>query len=347
MATTSHTAGHQAPSSEGRPAPPSNRLVAGIKVRYRDYTLVAVLLAEVVFWSIVSPVFLTEMNLLNIMRAAAAIGVMAVGMTFVVLTAGIDLSVGSAVSFVGIVTAWVLGAFNNIVVAFVVALGVGALVGLFNGFFIAKLNVPPFIVTLALLNVLIACAQLWNNGGPLPVSNPQIQLFGSGYFGPVPIPVVVCIATFIVGWWLLSQTRFGRHVYAVGDDPRTARLSGIRVERILISVYLISGTMVGLATLMYLGRLGTASPLTGVGLELQVIAAVIVGGCSLFGGYGNLRDTLVGVLILAVLANGLTLVGVSGFWQTLATGLALLLAVLFSPVVSIQQRIKILFTKAV
>jgi len=303
-------------------------------------------LAEMVFWSILSPVFLTELNLINIMRAAAAIGVMAVGMTFVILTAGIDLSVGSAVSFVGIVTASVLGAFDNVLVGFVVALGVGALIGLFNGFFIARLNVPPFIMTLALLNVLIAGAQLWNNGGPLPVPNEQLQLFGSGYIGPVPIPVIVGIVTFVVGWWILSQTRFGRHVYAVGGDPRAARLSGIRVDRVLIRVYVISGTLVGVATLMYLGRLGTASPLTGVGLELQVIAAVIVGGCSLFGGFGNLRDTLAGVLILAVLGNGLTLLGVSGFWQTLTTGVALLVAVLFSSGVSVQQRIKNLLAKA-
>jgi len=343
MATTSETAGHQA---EGRPAPPRRRFVDGLRLRYRDYTLVAVLLAEMVFWSILSPVFLTELNLINIMRAAAAIGVMAVGMTFVILTAGIDLSVGSAVSFVGIVTASVLGAFDNVLVGFVVALGVGALIGLFNGFFIARLNVPPFIMTLALLNVLIAGAQLWNNGGPLPVPNEQLQLFGSGYIGPVPIPVIVGIVTFVVGWWILSQTRFGRHVYAVGGDPRAARLSGIRVDRVLIRVYVISGTLVGVATLMYLGRLGTASPLTGVGLELQVIAAVIVGGCSLFGGFGNLRDTLAGVLILAVLGNGLTLLGVSGFWQTLTTGVALLVAVLFSSGVSVQQRIKNLLAKA-
>jgi ribose transport system permease protein len=174
----------------------------------------------------------------------------------------------------------------------------------------------------------------------------QIALFGSGYMGQIPVPVIVLALVFILGYWLLTQTQFGRHVYAVGGNPEAAKLAGIRTDRVLIKVYVLSGVLAAVASLLYVGRLATASPLTGVGLELQVIAAVIVGGASLFGGHGSLRDTFVGVLILAVLQNGLTLVGVSGFWQTMALGWALLLAVLFSPDAALRHRLVNVFRKA-
>jgi ribose/xylose/arabinose/galactoside ABC-type transport system permease subunit len=305
----------------------------------RDYALVAVLLAELVLWTVLSPDFLSEQNLINIARAASAIGVMAVGMTFVILTAGIDLSVGSLVSLSGILAAAALGRIDNVLIGVAVALGMGLLSGLFSGALVAWLRVPPFIATLGLLNVWAACAELWNNGGPVSVPNAAIIQFGSGYVGPIPIPVIVLAVTFIAGYWLLAQTQFGRHVYAIGGNRRAARMSGIRVERVLLGVYVLSGLLAGLAALMYDGRLATASPLTGTGLELQVIAAVIVGGCSLFGGRGSLRDTFLGVLILAVLQNGLTLVGVSGYWQTFATGIALLVAVVLSGDAQIKQRL--------
>ncbi|XVQ11534.1 ABC transporter permease [Spirillospora sp. CA-255316] len=298
--------------------------------RYRDYALVAVFAAEVLFWTLQSPAFLTLNNLLNIARQASTIGIMAVGMTFVILIAGIDLSVGSLVSFTGMLIASTLIGTDSLIFALVAALGFGAVSGLFSGYLVSRLRVPAFIATLSLMQIYLAGAQLWNDGGPLSVTNSAVLMLGSGYIGPVPVPVVIFAAILLSGHWVLSQSIFGRHVYAIGGNPEAARLAGIPVRRVTLTVYALSGALAGLAALLFVGRLATASPLTGTGLELQVIAAVIVGGCSLFGGKGNLRDTLLGVLVLTMLQNGLTLVGVSGFWQNFATGVAVLLAVLLS-----------------
>ncbi|MFF0094886.1 ABC transporter permease [Streptomyces canus] len=308
--------------------------------RYRDYALVAVFTAEVLFWTLQSPAFLTLNNLLNIARQASTIGIMAVGMTYVILIAGIDLSVGSLVSFTGMLIASTLIGTDSLIAALAVALGFGAVSGLFSGYLVSRLHVPAFIATLSLMQVYLAGAQLWNDGGPLSVTNSAVLMLGSGYIGPVPVPVVVFAVILLCGHWALSQSIFGRHVYAIGGNPEAARLAGIPVRRVTLTVYALSGALAGLAALLFVGRLATASPLTGTGLELQVIAAVIVGGCSLFGGKGNLRDTLLGVLVLTMLQNGLTLVGVSGFWQNFATGVAVLLAVLLSGDVLAKMRKK-------
>lgn len=313
--------------------------------RYREYGLVAVLVIEVVLWALVSPNFFTTTNLINIARAAAAIGIMAVGMLFVILTAGIDLSVGAAVSLIGMVTASSVALWDNALIAVVVSLAAGAVIGFFNGALVAKFRVPALIVTLGTMYVATSGAQLWNNGGPLPMRNETLRALGSFYIGPIPVPVIVWALVALGGWWVLTQTRFGRHVYAVGGGFEAAQLTGIRIDRILTGVYVISGVLAALASLLYVGRLATASPLTGDGLELQVIASVVVGGASLFGGRGNLRDTVVGVLILTVLQNGLNLVGVSGFWQTMSLGVALLVAVLLSPEADLQTRLLSLIRK--
>lgn len=313
----------------------------------RDFALPAVLLAQIVLWSILAPAFFTERNLINILRASSTVGIMAVGMTFVILTAGIDLSIGSLVSLVGMVCATTLTLTGNTFALIAAALALGILAGLLNGVFVAKVRVPPLITTLGTLYIFIAGAQLWNNGGPLPMRDPFVIWLGSGYVGPVPIPVVVLVIVLAIGYWLLNQTRFGRHVYAVGGSPEAAKLSGIRIDRVLLGVYALSGLLAAVASLLYIGRLATASPLTGQGLELQVIAAVVVGGTSLFGGRGNLRDSFIGVLILTVLQTGLNLIGLSGFWQTMALGVALLIAVLLSPDSTLSTTIASLFTRRV
>jgi len=347
MATRSTAMGDRtAPTAAGEGVG-SGRARALVSRHRRDFALPAVLLGETVLWSILAPSFFTQANLINIIRASSPVGIIAVGMTFVILTAGIDLSVGSLVSFVGMVCATTLALGGNALVGILVALVIGTLSGLVNGVFVAKFRVPPLITTLGMMYVLIAAAQLWNNGGPLPMRDPFIIWLGSGYVGPVPIPVFVLVVVLGSGYWLLNQTRFGRHVYAVGGSPEAAQLSGIRIDRVLIGVYVVSGVLSAVASLLYTGRLATASPLTGQGLELQVIAAVVVGGASLFGGRGNLRDTFLGVLILTVLQTGLNLIGISGFWQTMALGIALLVAVLLSPEASFQKTITSLFTRKV
>lgn len=301
-----------------------------IKAHGRSLILPLVLLFEVVLWSVMSPDFFSWSNGINVMRAAAPMGILAIGMTFVILTAGIDLSVGSVVSFTALVVATFYSMGLPSLVLLVIALMVGMGAGAVNGIFVSRFRIPPLITTLGTLYIFKAAARLWNNGGPLPLKDPTITWLGAGYIGPIPVPVVIFIIVIGASYWVLNQTRFGRHVYGVGGSQHAARLSGIRISRVQMLVYVISGALAALVSLLYAGRLVTASPLTGEMLELEVVAAVVVGGASIFGGSGSVRDTTIGVFILVVLKNGLTLVGISGFWQTMAIGVTLLVAVLFS-----------------
>ncbi len=309
---------------------PSQSWRKWLRGRYRSGALIAVLVVEIVFWSLASPMFLSATNLINILLAASVVGIIAVGMLFVILTAGIDLSVGSMVSFAGIAIAASLGVIDSVFIALLVTLLVGGLSGWFVGTLVGRLRIPALIMTLGMYYVLAAGAQIWEGGRSLPVTNEAVLLLGSGYVGPIPAPVLVLLGVYGFGWYLLTQTKFGKHVYAIGGNPQAARRAGVRVEGTLTWVYIISAVLAALGGLLYAGRLATASPLTGTMLELQVIAAVIVGGASLLGGRGNLRDTFVGVLVLAVLQNGMTLMGVPNFWQNFLNGVALILAVLLS-----------------
>lgn len=294
----------------------------------RRYGLVGILLIEIVALSLLTPDFFTVSNLTNVARQATLIGVLAVGLTFVILTAGIDLSVGSLVAFAGIVAASAMNWIDSGLIGILVALGVGLASGLFSGFTVAKLQITPLIVTLAMLSMLRGAALLYRDGAPVAISNDFFRQLGSGFLGPVPIPVILLVGTYLVGHWVLSSTTFGRHVYAIGGNQTAARFAGIRVDRYIISVYAVSGLLAGLGAVVISGRLGTATPLIGETLELNVIAAVIVGGTSLFGGVGTMWGTLTGVFIIALLNNGLTLLNVSAFWQTFATGAVLLAAVI-------------------
>lgn len=294
----------------------------------RRYGIVGVLLLEMAILTFLSPAFLTEANLTNVARQAAVIGIVAVGMTFVILTAGIDLSVGSLVAFAGIIAASAMQQVSSGLIGVVVAMSVGLISGLFSGIVIAKLRVPPFIVTLSMLAMLRGATLLYRNGAPIGINNESFLGLGAGYLGAVPIPVILLVSTYLIGHYVLSSTKFGRHIYAIGGNETAARLSGIRVDRHIIGVYVISGFLAGLGAVIISGRLGTATPTIGQNLELDVIAAVIVGGTSLYGGIGTLWGTFAGVMIIAVLQNGLTLMNVSGFWQLFATGAVVLAAVL-------------------
>ncbi len=301
-----------------------------LRGRYRSGALIAVLVLEIAFWSLATPRFLSATNLINILLAASVVGIIAVGMLFVILTAGIDLSVGSMVSFAGIAVAASLGVIDSIFIALLVTFAVGAVSGWFVGTLVGKLRIPALIMTLGMYYVLAAGAQIWEGGRSIPVTNEAVLLLGSGYLGPIPVPVLVLLVVYALGWYLLTLTKFGRHVYAIGGNPQAARRAGVRVEGTLTWVYVISAVLAALGGLLYAGRLATASPLTGTMLELQVIAAVVVGGASLLGGRGNLRDTFVGVLVLAILQNGMTLIGVPNFWQNFLNGVVLIMAVLLS-----------------
>jgi ribose/xylose/arabinose/galactoside ABC-type transport system permease subunit len=305
---------------------------------YRRYGILAILAVEMLLWTILSPAFLTPSNMINVLRQASFVGVVAAGQTFVILTAGIDLSVGGVVAFGGMMAAMAMESGSSAMIGAFAALATGIGIGYINGFVSTKMKIPAFITTLAMMTMLKAVALLLRGGSPIAIRNTQYVQFGQGYIGSIPIPVVVLALTYLIGHWILWNTKFGQHIYAVGGNEAAARLAGIRVARVISLMYVICGGLAGLAAVMISGRLETGTPLAGTNLELDCIAAVIVGGTSLFGGQGTMWGTLAGVMIISFMRNGLTLVGVSGFWQQFATGAIILGAVLLDHFVSARDR---------
>lgn len=280
-------------------------------------------------------------NLRNIGLQVAVNAVLAVGMTYVIITAGIDLSVGSVLGFVGIVVAnTLMNGFvfaghtymaplalgPGIVLAFVIAIVLGGLVGAFNGFFVTKWNVPPFIVTLAMFTAARGLAEVYTNAepiGPLPAA---FDVWGGTRM------IIIALVIVVIGDLVLRRTKFGRYVYAVGGNEEAARLSGVPVKQTLMKVYILMGVLAGLAGLLQAARLGSGDPEAGILFELNAIAAVVLGGTSLFGGRGTVVGTLIGVLVIGVLDNGLQQVGVSPYWQQVAKGAVILAAVVLDQV---------------
>ena len=288
--------------------------------------LVALLVA-LVFGFARYAAFLTSENVLNILRQNSMVGLVALGMTFVILTGGIDLSVGAVLAVAGVVAVY-FAKFGT-VAAIVAGIGVAALIGLINGLLIAKARIQPFITTLAMMIAArgLALAVTRENSIPLAAEATGLAWLGRGEVGPLPVPVILLLLAFGAGWLVLRYTRFGRYVYAVGDNMDAARLLGLKVDRVLIMTYVLSGAFAGLAGVVLASRLGAAQPVAGTGWELDAIAAVVVGGTVLTGGQGGAGLTLTGVLLLGVILNLLNLEGtVSPWWQWVIRG-AFLLAV--------------------
>lgn len=290
--------------------------------------ILPILVAICILFALLSPNFLSAGNAVNILRQASINIVLATGMTFVILTGGIDLSVGSilAVSAVVAVLVSLLPAIGWLAVP--AALLTGLLLGLVNGALITFLNVPPFIVTLGTLTALRGAAYLVANGTTVINRDINFAWIGNSYIGPLPWLVIIALLTVAVSWFVLRQTVLGVQIYAVGGNERAARLTGIRVSRVLLFVYGVSGLLSGLAGIMSSSRLYSATGLLGQGYELDAIAAVILGGTSFTGGIGTIVGTLFGALIIAVLNNGLTLLNMSYFWQLVVKGLVIIVAVI-------------------
>lgn len=288
------------------------------------------LLVIAVALSIVSHNFLTVDNLLNVMRQASINALIAFGMTLVILLGGIDLSAGSVLALSSVIIASLLTMGTPAAVATLAGLVAGGLMGFVNGLVISKGKVAPFIATLGSMTVLRGLALVVSNGSPLSSFNSDFfSLLGGGYVARlVPIPVVLMLVMFAVFWVLLRKTVFGRHIYATGGNAESARLSGVKVDRIQLYVYTISGVMAALAGVVLTSRLNSAQPTAGTGYELDAIAAVVLGGTSLTGGRGWIFGTLVGALLIGVLNNGLNLLDVSSFYQQVIKGGVILLAVL-------------------
>ncbi|KPC49666.1 ABC transporter permease [Amantichitinum ursilacus] len=280
--------------------------------------------------AIMSPDFLTVGNLLTVMRQVSINALIAFGMTLVILLGGIDLSVGSILGLSAISSASLMAAGFNPVFATAAGVVAGAAMGLFNGLVISKGKVAPFIATLATMTVLRGLCMVFSHGSPIAgFSSDFFSMLGGGYVaGLIPVPVVGMLVMFAVFWFVLKKTVFGRHVYAVGGNEESARLSGVKVDRIKLWVYTLSGAMSALAGVVLTSRLNSAQPNAGAGYELDAIAAVVLGGTSLTGGRGWIFGTLVGALLIGVLNNGLNLLEVSSFYQQVIKGAVILLAVL-------------------
>ncbi|RMC91242.1 ribose ABC transporter permease [Aquitalea palustris] len=280
--------------------------------------------------AVLSPDFLTVANLLNVMRQVSINALIAFGMTLVILLGGIDLSVGSILALSSVAIATLIQAGFNPLLATLLGVVGGGLMGLFNGLVISKGKVAPFIATLASMTILRGLALVVSGGSPITGFDSDLfSMLGGGYVaGLVPIPVVWMLIMFGLFAFLLKKTVFGRHVYATGGNEEAARLSGVKVDQIKLWVYTLSGAMSAMAGVVLTSRLNSAQPTAGSGYELDAIAAVVLGGTSLTGGRGWIFGTLMGALLIGVLNNGLNLLGVSSFYQQVIKGVVILLAVL-------------------
>ncbi|EPP5710630.1 ribose ABC transporter permease [Vibrio cholerae] len=294
-------------------------------------SLIALLFLVVVV-SFLNPNFFTVDNLLNILRQTSVNAIIAVGMTLVILTAGIDLSVGSVLALCGAFAATLVAMEVPVLVAVPTALLAGAALGAISGIIIAKGKVQAFIATLVTMTLLRGVTMVYTDGRPISTgftdTADTFAWFGTGYALGIPVPVWLMVVVFAGAWYLLSHTRFGRYVYAVGGNESATRLSGINVDRVKIGVYAICGLLAALAGIIVTSRLSSAQPTAGMGYELDAIAAVVLGGTSLMGGKGRIMGTLIGALIIGFLNNALNLLDVSSYYQMIAKAVVILLAVL-------------------
>lgn len=285
-------------------------------------------LACLVFFGLMTPTFLTTGNILNVIRQAAPILIVAVAMTLVITTAGIDLSVGSTVALVNAVAAIVMAQGMDWPLAVILMLVGGGLIGAIQGWFIAYQGIPAFIVTLAGLSILRGFALYLTEGYSIPISDaPGFFWLGRGTFGGIPVPALISMFVAVIGFVVMLRTRYGRRVVAVGSNMEAARRVGMPARRIVASVYVVSGVACAMAGLLIAARLGSGSSNAAVGFELQVIAAVVLGGTSLMGGKASMVGTVLGTMTIAVIGNGLILLHISPFFTQIVTGTIILIAI--------------------
>lgn len=299
-----------------------------LKETLLKYKSLVGLLVLCVIISVISPRFLNINNLLNVLTQVSVNAVIAVGMSFVILTGGIDLSVGSILAVSGAAAAFLVKGGTSPIIALLAAVVVGALIGLVNGVIISKGRIQAFIVTLATMTIFRGVTYVYTNGTPISGLGAKFGFIGNKRIAGVPFPVIIMIIVFLAAWYILNETRYGRYVYALGGNEDSARLSGINTDKIKTLVYVISGIAAAVSGVIVTSRIGSASPNAGTGFELDAIAAVVLGGTSLSGGEGSISGTIIGAMIIGVLNNGLNLMNVSPFYQSIVKGIVILIAVL-------------------
>lgn len=297
---------------------------------FGKFGIVMILLLLCVFFSVKNPAFISFSNIVNILRQVAITGIIAVGMTMVLVTGGIDLSVGSVVGVGTVACGMLLVAGMPWYLALLSCLAIGFAIGIFNAFLICQLNLPPLIATLGTMTTLRGVCYLLTNGSPVFGFPGDILFLGKGtLFGLVPVPVVLMVLVFALGILLLEKTRCGTYIYGIGGNEEASRLSGINTKRIKYLCYGLCSTLSALAGIVLLARVNSGQPKSGDGYEMNVITACVLGGVSISGGEGKLSFVTVGVLMMGVLSNGLIMINVSDYWQQAISGLVLIAAVAF------------------
>lgn len=297
-----------------------------ILIKYKSLLGLVVL---IIVMSFLSSRFFKFSNLINVLTQVSVNAVIAMGMTFVILTGGIDLSVGSILAISGAVAAMIMKETGNIFLAVSGALVVGMVIGLMNGLVIAKGKLQAFIATLATMTIFRGVTYVFTKGIPISGLDQSFMAIGNNKVAGIPWPIFIMLAIFLITAYVLNQTKFGRYVYAIGGNEDSARLSGINTQRSKTIVYMISGLMAAVSGIIVTSRIGSAGATAGEGYELDAIAAVVIGGTSLSGGEGSIGGTIIGALIIGILNNGLNLMNVNPFYQSIIKGLVILIAVLF------------------
>ena len=296
-------------------------------LKQQEVIVVLLIIVISIFLSIRRPdSFPTTLNIFNILKQASQYGVLAIGMGLVIISGGIDLSVGSTIATSICLAAYVnqkLGGINPLLVLLIIFL-TGALIGFINGILVAKIGLPPFIATMGMLSVGNGAALLLSNGTPIKYGDSWISVFGGSYIGLVPVQVIVMVIMIFLAWLFTKYTVTGRNIYAVGNNPRASQLTGINTEKIQILVYTICGLMCSLVGLMMMGQLKQAGPSYGSGYELDAIAASVIGGISMAGGEGNIYGVAIGAILMALLKNLFVQIAVPGYWQTVVLGLVII-----------------------
>ena len=314
----------------------SGTIPAAIRRMASEYGIAIALLIEIILFSQLSPYFFTTENILNVSLQVSITAIMAAGMTFVILTSGIDLSVGALVAISGVVATNFLKLPLPFAASLIVAVAAGLLIGTLSGsvagLFITKFRITPFIVTLALMTIWRGTAYMVTDGRPVWGLPEQFNVLGSGRLLEIPIPTIIMVCVYVAAYIVLKKTRFGRYVYAVGGNHEAARLSGIHTTRIIIGVYSISGMLSALSGVLLASRMNSGQPNAGLMYELDVIAAVVVGGTSLLGGRGSIVGTFLGAMLIGILRNGLNLINVSSYVQMVVLGGVILFAVMLDQI---------------
>lgn len=297
------------------------------KINLREYGVVLGFIALCIIITIAAPAFASQKNILNLLRQSSIIGIISAGMTFVIISGNFDISVGAVAALSGAVTMKLAASGYNIYLAILAALIVCGAVGLINGFIVAKVGIPSLITTMAMVSIVKGSMLMLTGGYPITETYAFLDKLGNGYLLGIPIPVILFIVTVIIAHIVLTQTRFGRYVYSVGGNAEASKLNGINVDAYKIKVFMINAVLAGLAGVVLVGRMGTASPAAGDGYDMDAIASVVIGGTSVLGGSGSVLKTVIGVLMMSVINNSFNLLGVDMYFQYIFKGLIILIAV--------------------